>query len=39
MTGVTRAARDAAVRRGEHFPLYGFQIDPAAARAYVESLR
>ena len=39
MTGVTRAARDAAVRRGEHFPLYGFQIDPAEARAYVESLR
>jgi hypothetical protein len=39
MTGVTRASRDAAVRRGDHFPLYGFQIDPAAARAYLESLR
>jgi hypothetical protein len=39
MTGVTRAAREAAVRRGDHFPLYGFRIDPDAARAYVESLR
>jgi hypothetical protein len=39
MTGVTRAARDAAVRRGDHFPLYGFRIDPAAARAYLESQR
>jgi hypothetical protein len=39
MTGVTRAARAAAVRRGEHFPLYGFQIDPAEAKAYMGALR
>jgi hypothetical protein len=35
MTGVTRAARDAAVRRGETFPLYDFHLDPDAARAFV----
>jgi len=34
MTGVTQAARAAAVRRGEHFPLYGFRLDLAEARAF-----
>jgi hypothetical protein len=29
MTAVTRAARAAAIRRGEHFPLHDFRIDPA----------
>ena len=35
MTGVTREARAAAVRRGETFPLYDFHLDPDAARAFV----
>jgi hypothetical protein len=33
MTGVTRAARIEAARRGDYFPLHEFRIDPAAARA------
>jgi hypothetical protein len=33
MTGVTRAARAAAIRRGEYFPLHEFRLDPAAVAA------
>jgi hypothetical protein len=29
MTSVTRADREEAVRKGEHFPLYDFRLDPA----------
>jgi hypothetical protein len=35
MTGVTRAERAEAVRRGHHFPLYGFHLDVDEARALV----
>jgi hypothetical protein len=30
MTGVTRAARDAAIARGDYFPLHELVLDPAA---------
>jgi hypothetical protein len=33
MTGVTGAARAAAIRRGEYFPLHGFRLDPAVIAA------
>jgi hypothetical protein len=32
MTGVTRAARVDAVRRGDYFPLHDFQLDLDAVR-------
>jgi hypothetical protein len=35
MTGVTRADRAAAARRGEHFPLHGFRLDVDDARAFL----
>ena len=33
MTGVTRAAREAAIRRGEFFPLHELHFDAAAVAA------
>jgi hypothetical protein len=33
MTGVTQAAREAAIRRGDFFPLHEFRLDPAAVAA------
>ncbi len=32
MTGVTRAAREAAIRRGEYVPIRELRLDPAVAR-------
>jgi hypothetical protein len=37
MTGVTRAARAAAIRRGEYFPLHEFRLDPAAVAVAQEA--